>query len=201
MASFGDQAGSQIRPHPRLIRDGRLLSKAFLILLILTLLMDGAEVGLMALRVGSLAGMLHGGFAFMVNAPWESDRSIPAAFVPISHYPLWKSSLATLLLSLRLMPALLILWSLFRLFSMYGRAEVFTARNELYVKRIAWSLLGYAAVPLLTHATLYCLGMSEVALKLEERQFDAAVAALILLALARVVSFGCEIEQDREGFV
>jgi hypothetical protein len=201
MSALDVQSDTQVRPSSHLIRDGRLLSKLFLILLIFTLLTDAAAVAAMELRL-HVAGMLHGGFSFLVNIPWlDKDTSVPAAFTPIVRYAVWKSSLAGMLLALRLTPALVILWNLYRLFDMYGRGEVFTFRNEFYLRSIAWSLLGYATVPLVTHATLYLIGMSDVALKLEGRQFDAMAAALILLAVSRVVSFGCAIEEDREGII
>ncbi|MEE7559812.1 DUF2975 domain-containing protein [Xanthomonas sp. Kuri4-2] len=122
-------------------------------------------------------------------------------FVPITEFAVWQSTLAAGLLALRLAPGVAVLWSLCRLFGRYGRGEVFSERNAASLRAVAWALLAYAAVPLLTHAALYLAQMSGVALKLEVRQLDAAVAGVIVLAIARVMAFGCAIERDREGFV
>ncbi|GAA4773948.1 hypothetical protein GCM10023219_21640 [Stakelama sediminis] len=192
---------SPLSPGPRLIRDARVLALLAGLCLAVTAAIDLLEIGTMALRSGH-AGMSNGGFAFIVDLPWETaTRTAEPPFVPIAQFTLWQSLLATILLTLRLLPGLLILWSLMRLFGGYGRGEVFTDRNTRLVRWIAGSLLAYAAVPLLTHAALYWAGMSPVAFRIEIRQLDALAAGLILLAIARVVSFGCAIDEDRRGFV
>ncbi|WP_343205713.1 DUF2975 domain-containing protein [Rhodanobacter sp. ANJX3] len=158
-------------------------------------------MGALALRSGH-AGLLHGGFAFNVDLSWLDMADAPdPAFVPIDHFTIGQSLLCTALLALRLLPGQIILWSLMRLFGTYGRGEVFTARNTYRIRVVAWSLMAYATVPLITHASLFAAGMSEVAVKLEVRQLDAFVTGLVVLALARVVSFGCAIDEDRQGFV
>jgi hypothetical protein len=68
------------------------------------------------------------------------------------------------------------------------------------MRRIAWALIAYAVVPLITHATLYWADMSPVAIKLEPRQLDAAVLGTLLFAFVNVIAFGSEIERDRAGF-
>lgn len=193
----GSVAG--IRPDVRLIQRGKIIAGATAICLVIALLVDITAVSAIALRIGSVAGLSNGGFSFVVD-PWMKDI-LPRAFVPITQFAIWQSTLAAFLLALRLAPGLVMLWHFFSLFRMYGQGLVFTARNERHVRSIAWALLAYAAVPLLTHASLYLAGMSTVALKLEARQVDAVIAGIILFALSYVVSFGCEIDRDREGFI
>ncbi|WP_430390697.1 DUF2975 domain-containing protein [Dyella sp. 20L07] len=188
-------------PSHRLMREGKLFSWIAGLCLFVTLLVDLLEVGALALR-SDRAGLMQGSFAFDVNLSWLGMVDAPdLAFVPISHYTLGQSLLCAALLTLRLLPGLMILWNLMRLFGMYGQGEVFTTRNTRYVRTIGWALMAYAAVPLLTHATLFAVHLSPVAIRLEVRQLDALVAGLILLAMARVVSFGCAIDEDRQGFV
>ncbi|MBN8809408.1 MAG: hypothetical protein J0I47_14395 [Sphingomonas sp.] len=155
------------------------------------------QVLLLLFRVGDHAGMMSGGFAFIVT---DSQTEIPTDFVAISRYAIWQSTLAAGLLTLRLIPGLVILSSLMGLFRLYARRLIFTAENEVLMRRIAWALVAYAVVPLVTHATLYVVGMSPVAVKLELRQLDAAVLGIILFAFVNVVAFGSEIERDRAGF-
>lgn len=188
-------------PSPRLIRDGKMFSWLAGLCLLVTLVVDALEVGALVFR-SDHAGVMRGSFAFNVDLPWLGLADAPdPAFVSIDHFTLGQSLLCAALLALRLLPGLVILRSLMRLFGMYGRGEVFTARNTRLIRIIAWALMAYAAVPLVTHASLFAAGLSEIAIKLEVRQLDALVAGLIVLALARVVSFGCAIDEDRQGFV
>ncbi|KAB7773607.1 hypothetical protein CEK65_19590 [Xanthomonas sp. LMG 12459] len=156
------------------------------------------QVLLLLFRVGDHAGMMNGGFAFILTR--ERDGAIPTGFVAISSYAIWQSVLAAALLTLRLIPGLVILSALIGLFRLYARHLIFTADNEVLVRRIAWALIAYAIVPLITHATLYVADMSPVAIKLELRQLDAAVLGILLFAFVNVVAVGAEIERDRAGF-
>ncbi|XQA75931.1 hypothetical protein ACM9XA_10620 [Xanthomonas sacchari] len=156
------------------------------------------QVLLLLFRVGDHAGMMNGGFAFILTR--ERDGAIPTGFVAISSYAIWQSVLAAALLTLRLIPGLVILSALIGLFRLYARHLIFTADNEVLVRRIAWALIAYAIVPLITHATLYVADMSPVAIKLELRQLDAAVLGILLFAFVNVIAVGAEIERDRAGF-
>lgn len=188
-------------PSPRLIRDGKLFSWLAGLCLFVTFAVAVLEVGALVLR-SRHSGLMHGGFAFSIDLPWLGMADAPdLAFVPIDRFTVWQSLLCAALLALRLLPGQVILWSLMRLFSTYARGEVFTASNTYRIRIIAWALIGYATVPLITHASLYAAGLSEIAIKLEIRQLDALATGLIVLALARVVSFGCAIDEDRQGFV
>ncbi|WP_445147047.1 DUF2975 domain-containing protein [Dyella sp. Tek66A03] len=192
---------STLSPSPRLIRDGKIFSWLAGLGLLATLAIDLLGVGALAFR-SHRAGLMHGSFAFNVDLPWLGMIEAPdPAFVPINHFSVSQSLLCAALLALRLLPGLAILWSLMQLFGMYGHGEVFTARNTRHIRNVAWALVAYAAVPLITHASLFAAGLSAVAIRLEVRQLDALVAGLIVLALARVVSFGCAIDEDRKGFV
>lgn len=190
---------SAIRPDARLVRRGKIIAGAAALCLVLTVLVDILAIAMLAFRQGGVAGLEKGGFSFVID-PWI-EQTLPSTFVPISHFAVWQSTLAAFLLALRLAPGLVALWHFFSLFRMYGRGLVFTERNESHVRGMAWALLAYGVVPLLTHATLHLAGMSAVAFKLEIRQVDAVVAGFVLFALSYVVSFGCDINRDREGFI
>lgn len=182
----------------KLARRGRLffiIACVFMTLMAATALL---QVLLLLLRVGDRAGMMDGGFSFVVTRDDPSD--MPASFVAISRFAIWQSTMAAGLLTLRLIPGLIILASLIGLFRLYARRLIFTAANEVFMRRIAWALIAYAVVPLITHAALYVAGMSPVAVKLELRQLDAAVLGTLLFAFVNVVAFGTEIERDRAGF-
>lgn len=185
-------------PDLRLRTHSRLLSVFFLVLFVLLAVLAILMIGAFLLRIGSMAAMA--GSSFVFNFPYENDPWT-AGLVPISHFAIWQSLLITLMLSIRLLPGLFILWHLHVLFGLYARGSVFCAANARQVRLIAFALLAYALVPVVTHATLYLMRISAHVFVWEIRQLDALVAGLVLLTVARVMLFGHEIERDREGFV
>lgn len=196
---FGGPGGSEARtPGDQLARRGQFLFVVACAAMTLMAAAALAEVLLLLFRDGAHSGMVNGGFAFIVSR--EDPEEISGGFVAISNYKVWQSTLAAALLALRLIPGLVVIFSLIGLFRLYARRLIFTTANEALMRRIAWALIAYAIVPLLTHATLYLAGMSPVACKLELRQFDAAVLGILLFAFVNVVAFGTEIERDRAGF-
>lgn len=190
-------------PDRRLRRQSTLLSWVFAAALVLTGLIAALEIGAILLRAGSVAGIQNGSFAFVLDLPpFSTSEPLSRAFVPISTFGVWQSLLAAALLSLRLLPGLVILASLHSLFRTYASGVIFAHGNTIRIRRIGWALLGYAAVPLLTHAALFAAGMSAVAFKLlEARQVDAAAAGAVVFAVAHIMSFGSAIESDRESIV
>ena len=194
-----EQNGSEMpAPSDMLARRGRLIFVIACVVMALMAATAALQVLLLLFRVGERAGMMNGGFSFIVTR--DNPTEIPAGFVAISRYAIWQSTLAAGLLTLRLIPGLVILSSLIGLFRLYARRLIFTAGNEVLMRRIAWALIAYAVVPLITHAALYLAGMSPVAVKLELRQLDAAVLGALLFAFVNVFAFGSEIERDRAGF-
>jgi hypothetical protein len=144
--------------------------------------------------------MQNGAFAFVLPLP-PLDEAPDNGFIPASSLPVWGSTLAAVLLAARLLPGLYILWQLRTLFLLYSRGRVFSRANARQVRLIAGALLIYAAVPLFTHGVLFLAHMASTAVKMEIRQMDALVLGLVLFPIARVMTFGHEIECDREGFV
>jgi hypothetical protein len=185
-------------PGDRLARRGQLFFAVACAAMAVMAVIAALQILLLLFRVGERAGMMNGGFSFIVTK--DDPAGIPAGFVAISHYAIWQSTLAAGLLTLRLVPGLVILSGLIGLFRLYARRLIFTASNERLMRRIAWALIGYAIVPLVTHAALYFAGMSPVVVKLELRQLDAAVLGFLVFAFVNVVAFGSEIERDRAGF-
>lgn len=190
--------GKTPAPSDMLARRGRLFFVVACAVMALMALTAALQVLLLLLRVGDYAGMMNGGFSFIITR--QDLAETPAGFVAISRYAIWQSTLAAGLLTLRLVPGLVILSSLIGLFRLYARRSIFAVDNEVLMRRIAWALIAYAVVPLITHASLYAAGMSPVAIKLELRQLDAVVLGTILFAFVNVVAFGSEIERDRAGF-
>lgn len=196
--SSGSGKGEPSAPSDMLAWRGRLFFIIACAVMVLMAATAALEVLLLLFRVGDRAGMMNGGFSFIVTK--DDPAEIPAGFVAISRYTIGQSTLAAGLLTLRLIPGLVVLSSLIGLFRLYARRLIFTTDNQVLMRRIAWALVAYAIVPLVTHAALYFAGMSPVVVKLELRQLDAVVLGTLLFAFVNVVAFGSEIERDRAGF-
>ena len=200
----GGRAGG-LRPDRRLVAHARWIHRAVAAFLWLTLLLDAVLMATVLLRLGSVVGIAEGRIEFVLDydrpIPPILDAGVSPGFVAISHFAAWQSLLAAVLLAFRLLPVLGILLSLRALFGMYAGGLVFSARNSLLVRRIARSLVAYALVPLVNFAVFVAAGMSDPVFELEMRQIDALVVAIILFAVAHVVSFGCAIDAEREAFV
>jgi hypothetical protein len=186
-------------PDRRLKLQSKWLSGLFLVLFVAAGMEIAITVLAMLFRFGSIAGMQNGAFAFVLPVgPMDVGQT---HFIPASALPVWESTLAAGLLAIRLLPGLLILWHLRVLFRLYSRGIVFARDNARQIRFIAFALLGYAAVPFLTHGTLFIVHMAITPIKMEIRQIDALVLGLVLFTIARVMTFGHEIERDQEGFI
>lgn len=187
-------------PDLRLKLQSRLLSRLFLVLTLLLAIEVLFAIGSMLFRFGSFAGMQDGAFAIILPLP-PLDEPMDTHFIPVSSLPVWESTLAAVLLAARLSPGLFILWQLRTLFLLYSRGRVFSRDNARQVRVIACALLIYAAIPLFTHGVLFLAHMAGTPIRMQIRQMDALVLGLVLFPIARVMTFGHEIECDREGFV
>jgi len=186
-------------PDRRLKWQSKWLSVLFLVLFVAAGMEIAVTVLAMLFRFGSIAGMQNGAFAFVLPiGPLDEGQT---HFIPASALPVWESTLAAGLLAIRLLPGLLILWHLRVLFRFYSRGVVFARDNARQIRFIAFALLGYAAVPFLTHGALFMAHMAITPIKMEIRQVDALVLGLVLFTIARVMMFGHEIERDQEGFI
>lgn len=188
-----------LAPSPALARRGGLYFRVACALMLAMAAVGVAQLLLILLRAGDVAGMLNGGFAFV--APGGAEAGTPATFIPIDRFAVWQSTLAAGLLALRLLPGLVLLACLIGLFRRFSLGAAFAPRNAVLVRRMAWALVAYALVPFFTHAVLYAAQMSPVAVKPELRQLDALVLGILLFSLGHILTFGSAIEEDRDGFV
>lgn len=189
-------------PDQLLLLHSRRLARLFSILFIVFALVVIGGVAAILLRQGTIAGLQNGTFAFRISLPIPPfDEPLPAGFRPVSGLTVAQSSLMGVLLALRWLPGLMILWCLHRLFDLYARGRVFSVENAEQIRRMAIVFLGYALVPFITRGGLYLADLSPIAVKIESRQVDAFILGLVLITIARVMSFGHAIERDRETYV
>ncbi|WP_342629876.1 DUF2975 domain-containing protein [Nguyenibacter vanlangensis] len=196
----------ETREESRLRLYGKTLSALFMVLLIScsTLVLVGFTALLCRTRIFVSAGTLGGqmGFAFSSTfdpLAWSSE--IQRGFVPVSHLPVWVSTLAAVLLIIRFLPGLMILWYLHRLFSLYAQGSIFTNSHTLQMQRIAYAVLLYSVIRFITHPAMYAIGLAPDIIKYDIQQLDASVLGLILLAVAHVMAIGSRIQQEQEDYI
>ncbi|MET3436052.1 hypothetical protein [Sphingomonas sp. 1185] len=197
-----DEAADEPAPDRLLLLHSRRLSRFFLILFVFFAAYMIVCVGTMLLRQGWIAGIKDGSFAFRIWLPIPPyDDPEPVGFRPVSELTVWQSSLMGALLLLRRLPGLLILWYLHRLFDLYARGRIFSIENTDQIRRMGIVLIGYALVPVITRGGLYLAGLSPITFQLPGGQINAFILGLIIITIARVMSFGHAIEQDRETYI
>lgn len=102
--------------------------------------------------------------------------------------------------SLMMAPALAVLWSLRRLFRLYGSGVVLEAANARCMMAIAVWLIAYAVAPTLGHLLVTASGFEDRGwLRIDS--FKALALGLILLVVARVMAWAAEVHDDASRFV
>ena len=121
---------------------------------------------------------------------WSTLASMP---------PLRKLALACSA-TMMLGPALAILWTLRRLFSLYARGVVLEAANARCLTLIAAWLIAYAVAPTLGHLLVTAAGFHDEGW-LRMDSFQALGLGLVLFVIARVMRWGAEVADDAARFV
>lgn len=188
---------SETREESRLRLYGKTLSALFIVLLIAcsTLVAVGFLALLCRSKIFIAAGTFDGQMGFSVFS------EIQRGFVPVSHLPVWVSTLAAVLLIVRFLPGLMILWYLHRLFSLYANGWIFSNRHTLQIQRISYVVLMYSVIRFITHPAMYAIGLAPDIIKYDIQQLDASVLGLILLAVAHVMAIGNRIQQEQEDYI
>jgi len=170
-------------------------------------LMFAGIMALLALYVAALAGigvvlpdhMLMGtrGVSIVLGR-------LPALYpgaVRLSQLPLitWLAGLAVL--AMQLAPVFPVLRHLRGLFLLYASGTVFGRENALHLKRIGLWLIAYPFILLAGNALFLAAGGADRASWFHLSEIQAPVLGLIVLAIALVMEFGRDIEQEKDSFV
>ena len=97
-------------------------------------------------------------------------------------------------------PALAILWTLRRLYVLYGEGRVLEAENARLLKIMAIWLVAYALGPTLGHSLVASTGFDDQGwLRMDSLQ--ALVLGFVLFVIARVMQLAAEAHDDASRFV
>jgi hypothetical protein len=128
-------------------------------------------------------------------------QPLPAGYVAVSGLPLVQRLAHVAVGPLAILPGLMILWNLHRLFRLYGQGVVFSEANARLIKQIGLWLLANAVGPLLTTNLLAAMHM-----RIDQNWFhDDTIPKLVLGAVVYVIGMvmevGRQIEEERGQFV
>jgi hypothetical protein len=126
---------------------------------------------------------------------------LPPDFVPFHTWRLGQRLAYVPVVIVRGLPSIGLFWSLRELFRLYGRGQVFAARNAQLIQIMGVSLIADAAAPFLCHLVLTATGYEIDKMWAHMAAVQELVLGAVVFIIALVMQAGHEIEEDREGFV
>ncbi|MGA7674597.1 MAG: DUF2975 domain-containing protein [Rhizomicrobium sp.] len=184
--------------HRRLRRLSRALTLLFTALLILFVFYLTAAI-VIVLFFSAHVQMNAQGATLLFGLHGEIPRAIPG-MVRFSDQPVITRLAGLADVAIAMMPFFFIFWHLRGLFALYAAGTVFARQNATHLKRIGIWLIAYPFAKLaanilfrmaggLDHAWFHMLGV------------QALVLGIIVVAIAHVMEFGHEIEQEKDSFI
>jgi hypothetical protein len=98
-------------------------------------------------------------------------------------------------------PAIFIFLHLRSLFQLYAKGVVFAQVNAHHIKATGTGLIAYAMAPFLANRAIWLAGVTLDPVWFHFDEVQALVLGGLLFVIAGVMQLGCEIEQERDGFV
>ena len=187
------------QPHRRLLLLSRALSYLFSLFLAAAVLYVAAGI-VTVFFFGSHIQMGRGGMSVVFGLHGESPPVRPG-LVRMSDLPLLTRTVGVLSWSIVTLPFVFIAWHLRGLFGLYARGVVFARRNAAHLSRVGLWLIAYPFAQYLCNALFWLAGGSDGANWFHLFQAQALVLGLIVYAVAQVMEFGHEIEQEKDSFV
>ena len=125
----------------------------------------------------------------------------PPGFMPFRDFRLDQKLAYVLDVIVRALPSIFLFSNLRQLFRLYGRGQVFTARNARLIQGMGVCLIADAALPFLCHLVLSATGYEIDKMWAHMAAIQELILGAVVFVIALVMQAGHEIEQDREGFI
>jgi hypothetical protein len=179
----------------------RRLSRPLVWFLTAVLVLTIAVLAIMVIAVlfydGPRLLVRPGGLQILLMA---TPPPIPEGWFSLGQAPLIQRLALVTSGALMMGPALAVLWSLRRLFVLYGEGRVLEAGNARLLKVMAIWLVIYAVAPTLGHYLVAATGFDDRGwLRMDSAQ--ALVLGLVLFVIARVMQLAAEAHDDASRFV
>jgi hypothetical protein len=136
-------------------------------------------------------------FSFGLNG--QLPRSIPG-MVRLSDQPFITRLAGVIDLAIASLSFLLIFWNLRGLFGLYASGIVFARENAAYLKFVGVWLIAYLPLKLIANVVFRLAGGVDHNW-LHMDGVEALVLGIIVVAIAQVMEFGHEIEQEKDSFI
>jgi hypothetical protein len=126
---------------------------------------------------------------------------LPPDFVPFHTWRLDQKLAYVPVVIVRNLPSIVLFWALRELFRLYGKGQVFAARNARLIQLMGICLIAEGAAPFLCHLALSATGYEIDKAWAHMASVQELVLGAMVFVIALVMQAGHEIEEDREGFV
>lgn len=178
-------------------RFSRPLVWLFTAVLLLTIVVLAIMLAAVLFYDGPRLLVRPGGLQILLMA---TPPPVPEGWYSLGQAPLVQRLALVASGALMMAPALAILWTLRRLFVLYGEGRVLEAGNARLLQVMAIWLIAYAVGPTLGHYLVSTTGFDDQGwLRMDSVQ--ALVLGLVLFVIARVMRLAAEAHDDASRFV
>lgn len=192
-----DRPLAEEAPSPRRLRSlSRALELLFGLLLVTYALLAVAMVGIGLLMADHVVMGAKGTSIGLGPLPPLYPGAIRA-----SELPLFTKLTGAVVLSMEMTPGLLILWHLRGLFALYATGTVFARKNAAHLKSVGVCLISYPFVFIAGNSLFHLAGGADTASWFRITWIQAPILGLIVFAIARVMEYGHDIENEKDSFI
>ncbi len=195
LPSLTTQADMPARPHFKLLRLSRALSLLFTALMGLSLFWVAAAFVIIFFYSNHILVGSAGANVAFPGLPHEEP-----GMIRFSSQPTITHAAGFLDIVIATSPIVLVCWHLRELFSLYASGVVFARENAAHLKRVGLWLVVWPISKFVANMLFQFFGGTDRAW-VQMIFFDALILGLIVLAIAQVMQFGHEIEQEKDSFV
>jgi len=191
-------AESDTPSHRRLRRLSRVLSWLFTALLVLLALYLVAGIVVVVFFSAHLQMNAEG--ATLLFGPHGEIPPATPGMVRFSDQPVLTRLAGTADLAIAQAPFFFIFWHLRGLFGLYAAGTVFAKRNAAHLKHVGYWLIAYPIAKFASNLVFRAAGGLDHAW-FHPLTYQAPIAGIIVVAIALVMEFGHEIEQEKDSFI
>lgn len=140
--------------------------------------------------------------AFGPGGVWIAPTSGEAAnLLPLTAFTFTQRLVGAFALLLLSCPAIFIFFHLRALFQLYAKGVVFAQQNASHIKSIGTGLIAFSIAPFIANRMIRLAGVTLDPVWFHIDEVQAMVLGALLFVIAGVMQLGCEIEEERNGFV
>jgi hypothetical protein len=132
--------------------------------------------------------------------PHGAPPALRAGMVRLSDQPLITHVAGAVDWAIGLAPIFFVFWHLRRLFRLYAAGIVFAQKNALHLKHVGLWLVAYPFANFISNMVFRLAGGTDHSW-LHASDIEALVLGLIVFAIAQVMEFGRDIEQEKDSFI